>query len=159
LGREAGRLARYIHDSCKLLTVKQVAAHLGLDWRTVRQVDRAFLEKEHSQTGYSGDEPNSRVVVNCRRARSAASSAEWPLIQTCVHGLSSPPARSPRTHLAQLPRRSPSPGIAPLPAQQHAPVLRAPHRVIPQLEYRVVFAMLLRVLQGEVEFTDDIGLM
>lgn len=52
--RVTRRMARYIHDLCKILTVKEVAAHLGLDWKTVKQVDRAFLEKEHSQTDYSG---------------------------------------------------------------------------------------------------------
>ena len=52
--RVTRRMARYIHDLCKVLTVKQVAAHLGLDWKTVKQVDRAYLEERHSQTDYSG---------------------------------------------------------------------------------------------------------
>jgi transposase len=48
------RLARYIHALCKVLTVRQVATHLGLDWKTVKQVDRTFLEATHGQTDYTG---------------------------------------------------------------------------------------------------------
>lgn len=52
--RVTKRLARYIHDLCKLMTVREVADHLGLDWKTVKDVDKRFLEAEHGQTEYDG---------------------------------------------------------------------------------------------------------
>jgi transposase len=50
--RVTKRLARHIHDLCKRLTVKEVADHLGLDWKTVKEVDKRFLEEEFPQTVY-----------------------------------------------------------------------------------------------------------
>jgi len=47
------RLARYIHELCKLLPVKQVAEHLDLDWKTVKEIDKSFLEVEYGRTDYS----------------------------------------------------------------------------------------------------------
>lgn len=52
--RVTNRLARYIHDLCKSLTVAEVARHLGLDWKTVKEIDKAFLEKQYGQTNYGG---------------------------------------------------------------------------------------------------------
>jgi transposase len=40
------RLARYIHELCKMLTVKEVAEHLDLDPKTVKTIDKSFLEEE-----------------------------------------------------------------------------------------------------------------
>jgi transposase len=34
------------------LPVKQVAEHLELDWKTVKQIDKAFLEEEYAATDY-----------------------------------------------------------------------------------------------------------
>lgn len=48
------RLARYIYDLCKVLTVQAVADHLDLDWKTVKRVDQTFLEQEFSRTDYDG---------------------------------------------------------------------------------------------------------
>ena len=52
--RVTKRLARHIHDLCKKLTVQEVADHLGLDWKTVKEVDKRFLEEEFPQTVYEG---------------------------------------------------------------------------------------------------------
>jgi len=46
------RLARYIYDLCKRMTVQEVADHLGLDWKTVKEIDKAFLDKEYGRTDY-----------------------------------------------------------------------------------------------------------
>jgi len=40
------RLARYAYELCKMMTVHEVAEHLGLDWKTVKEIDKTFLEKE-----------------------------------------------------------------------------------------------------------------
>lgn len=50
--RVTKRLARYIHDLCKVLTVSEVADHVGLGWKTVKNIDKAFLEKEFGATDY-----------------------------------------------------------------------------------------------------------
>jgi transposase len=52
--RGTKRLARAIHDLCKVLPVKAVADHYGLDWKTVKQIDKTFLEAEHGETDYAG---------------------------------------------------------------------------------------------------------
>jgi transposase len=52
--RVTPRLARYIHELCKVMTVKQVAEHLGLDWKTVKNIDKTFLEKEYGTPDLSG---------------------------------------------------------------------------------------------------------
>jgi transposase len=50
--RVTKRLARYIYDLCKILTVQDVAEHLGLDWKTVKDIDKTFLEEEYGETDY-----------------------------------------------------------------------------------------------------------
>jgi transposase len=52
--RVTKRLALYIHELCKTMTVKDVAEHLGLDWKTVKNIDKAFLEEEFGETNYTG---------------------------------------------------------------------------------------------------------
>lgn len=52
--RVTKRLARYIHDLCKIMTVKDVAEHIGLDWKTVKNIDKSFLEDEFGSTEYIG---------------------------------------------------------------------------------------------------------
>lgn len=52
--RVTRRLARYIHDLCRRLPVQAVADHLGLNWKTVKQIDTSFLEEEFGQTDYTG---------------------------------------------------------------------------------------------------------
>ena len=52
--RVTKRLACYIHQLCKVLTVKEVADHLGLNWKTIRKIDKLFLEEEYGKTDYRG---------------------------------------------------------------------------------------------------------
>jgi transposase len=47
------RMAKYIHELCKLMPVEQVAKHLKLDWKTVKNIDKRFLEEEFGETDYS----------------------------------------------------------------------------------------------------------
>ena len=52
--RVSKRLALYIHELCKVLTVKEVADHLGLNWKTVRRIDKHFLEAQYGKIDTSG---------------------------------------------------------------------------------------------------------
>ena len=52
--RVTKRMARYIYELCKFMTVQEVARHLGLDWKTVKAIDQYFLEKHFGQTNYNG---------------------------------------------------------------------------------------------------------
>jgi transposase len=51
--RVTKRLALYIHELCKMLTVQDVAKHLNLDWKTVKNIDKSFLEEKYSKTDYT----------------------------------------------------------------------------------------------------------
>jgi len=44
------RLARYIYELCKMMTVQHVARHLDLDPKTVKAVDKHFLREEFGPT-------------------------------------------------------------------------------------------------------------
>ncbi len=48
------RLARYIYELCKVMTIEDVARHLDLNPKTVKAVDQHFLEQEFGQTDYDG---------------------------------------------------------------------------------------------------------
>lgn len=48
------RLARYVYDLCKEMTVSSVACHLGLDPKTVKDIDQLFLRQEFGQTDCRG---------------------------------------------------------------------------------------------------------
>jgi transposase len=48
------RLARFSHELCKVMTVRDVAGHLGLDPKTVKAIDKLFLEEEFGRTDYEG---------------------------------------------------------------------------------------------------------
>lgn len=50
--RVTNRLARYIHDLCKMLTVKDVAEHLDIDPKTVKDIDKSFLEKSFGKDSF-----------------------------------------------------------------------------------------------------------
>jgi len=52
--RVTHRLAQYVHDLCKFMTVKDVAEHLDLDPKTVKSIDKAFLEKEFGEMNAAG---------------------------------------------------------------------------------------------------------
>jgi transposase len=47
--RVTHRFARYIHELCKKLTVKEVAEHLELDPKTVKEIDKSYLERDFGQ--------------------------------------------------------------------------------------------------------------
>ena len=46
------RLARYIHELCKMLTIKDVAEHLDIDPKTVKEIDKSFLEKSFGRDSF-----------------------------------------------------------------------------------------------------------
>lgn len=48
------RLARYIYDLCKVMTIQDVARHLDLDPKTVKAVDKHFLQLEFGRTDCDG---------------------------------------------------------------------------------------------------------
>ena len=48
------RLAAYIHQLCRWMTVRDVARHLGLDWKTVKCADKLFLEARYGQPDFAG---------------------------------------------------------------------------------------------------------
>ena len=48
------RLARYIAELCRVLSVAEVARHLGLDWKLVKACDKAVLTEEFAETDTSG---------------------------------------------------------------------------------------------------------
>lgn len=57
--RVTKRLARYIHKMCQKLPVSDVARHFGLNWKTVKNIDKHFLEKEYGKTNYE----NLRILA------------------------------------------------------------------------------------------------
>jgi len=57
--RVTKRLACYIHKLCKKMTITDVANHLDLDWKTVKNIDKSFLEEEFSETDYT----NLRIIA------------------------------------------------------------------------------------------------
>lgn len=48
--RVTDRLAQYIHDLCKMLTVHDVAEHLDLNPKTIKAIDKSFLQKSFGRT-------------------------------------------------------------------------------------------------------------
>lgn len=48
------RLARYIYELCKVMTVQDVARRLGLDPKTVKAIDKQFLAEEFGATHCEG---------------------------------------------------------------------------------------------------------
>ena len=54
--RVTRRLALYVHELCKMMTLKEVADHLGLNWKTVRRIDKIFLEAQYGRLDTSGVE-------------------------------------------------------------------------------------------------------
>lgn len=48
------RLAAYIHELCRWMTVRDVARHLDLDWKTVKCADKLFLEARYGQPDVEG---------------------------------------------------------------------------------------------------------
>lgn len=52
--RITDRLALHIYGLCKMMTIKEVAKHLDLNPKTVKQIDKEFLEKEFNKTDTNG---------------------------------------------------------------------------------------------------------
>jgi transposase len=52
--RVTNRLARYIHELCRFMTLKEVAEHLDLDPRTVKEIDKQYLREDFSRCDYAG---------------------------------------------------------------------------------------------------------
>jgi len=52
--RVTRRLATYIHHLCKVMTVTEVAQHLQLDWKTVKEIDKQYLEAQYGHPSYDG---------------------------------------------------------------------------------------------------------
>jgi transposase len=51
--RVTNRLAFYIHQLCQYMTVTEVAKHVGLDWKTVKNIDKMYLETKYGQPDYN----------------------------------------------------------------------------------------------------------
>lgn len=48
------RLARYVYQLCQVMTVTDVADHLDLNWKTVKTIDKQYLERDYGQPDYDG---------------------------------------------------------------------------------------------------------
>jgi len=48
------RLARYIYQLCSYMTVSEVSLHLGIDWKTVKNIDKFYLEHDYGKPGLKG---------------------------------------------------------------------------------------------------------
>lgn len=48
------RLARYVYQLCQVMTVTEVSSHLGLDWKTVKAIDKHYLERDYGRPDYQG---------------------------------------------------------------------------------------------------------
>ncbi len=47
--RVTKRLAHYIISLCPYLTAKEIAQHLGLDWKTVKAIHKEYFQAKFSQ--------------------------------------------------------------------------------------------------------------
>jgi transposase len=52
--RVTRRLAAAIHQLCKVMTVADVARHFQLDWKTVKDIDKQYLEAQYGQPDLNG---------------------------------------------------------------------------------------------------------
>ena len=52
--RVTDRMARYVYQLCHMMTVSEVARHLGLNWKTVKDIDKHFLERDYGQPDLNG---------------------------------------------------------------------------------------------------------
>ena len=48
------RMACYVYQLCQYMTVSEVARHLGLNWKTVKDIDKYYLERDHGQPDLNG---------------------------------------------------------------------------------------------------------
>ena len=52
--RVTNRLANYVYQLCRIMTVSEVADHMGLDWKTVKAIDKQYLERDYGRPDYQG---------------------------------------------------------------------------------------------------------
>jgi len=52
--RVTERLARYIYALCRVMTVSEVSQHLKLDWKTVKAIDKEYLERDYGKPDFEG---------------------------------------------------------------------------------------------------------
>lgn len=52
--RVTRRMARYIYQLCQFMTASEVARHLDLDWKTVKNIDKHYLERDFGQPDLNG---------------------------------------------------------------------------------------------------------
>ena len=68
--RVTHRLGRYVYELCKHMSIRAVAKHVGLDWKTVKEIDKHFLEKEYGQTQWEGLRLLAIDEISIRRGHS-----------------------------------------------------------------------------------------
>ncbi|HBR10108.1 TPA: ISL3 family transposase [Candidatus Acetothermia bacterium] len=47
--RMTRRLARYILELCKMMTIREIADHLGLDWKTIKDIHKEALKNRYEE--------------------------------------------------------------------------------------------------------------
>jgi len=47
--RVTRRMANYIIELCKLMSIREVAEHLGLDWKRVKEIHKRYLKERFDQ--------------------------------------------------------------------------------------------------------------
>ena len=52
--RVTERMARYVYQLCHMMTVSEVARHLALNWKTVKNIDKHYLERDYGQPDLNG---------------------------------------------------------------------------------------------------------
>jgi transposase len=52
--RVTTRMALYVYQLCRMMTVSEVAQHLGLNWKTVKAIDKFYLERDYGQPDLTG---------------------------------------------------------------------------------------------------------
>lgn len=46
--RVSGRLATYVLELCRYMSIKEIAEHLGLDWKTVKEIHKRSLHQKYA---------------------------------------------------------------------------------------------------------------
>jgi transposase len=68
--RVTRRLAAAIHQLCKVMTVTDVARHFQLDWKTVKDIDKHYLEAHYGQPHLDGLRILAVDEISIRKAHS-----------------------------------------------------------------------------------------
>jgi len=48
------RLARYVQELCRYMTIKAVAEHLGMSWNTVKEINKEHLRRKYDRPTLEG---------------------------------------------------------------------------------------------------------